>query len=222
MRAKKYRHADLERKRGIFFQVGLIVALGASLAAFEWSSSPELATMPEFDDPFAEEVEVMPVTKRNEPKKELPKPKPLKNIIIVDDVTPVIDEEPYINTEDIYESYPLPEMPPEDDGAPVTFVRVENMPEFPGGEAALLKFIANSVKYPSICIETSTSGRVYVSFVIDEKGQVVDTKIVRSPDDNLSKEALRVINSMPRWKPGRQRDQNVRVSYTLPVNFVLN
>ena len=222
MRAKKYRHADLERKRGIFFQVGLIVALGASLAAFEWSSSPELATMPEFDDPFAEEVEVMPVTKRNEPKQELPKPKPLKNIIIVDDVTPVIDDEPYINTEDIYESYPLPEMPPEDDAAPVTFVRVENMPEFPGGEAALLKFIAKSVKYPSICIETSTSGRVYVSFVIDEKGQVVDTKVVRSPDDNLSKEALRVINSMPRWKPGRQRDQNVRVSYTLPVNFVLN
>lgn len=222
MKAKKYRHADLERKRGVFFQVGLIIALGASLAAFEWGSSTEKAVIPVWDDPFVDDVEVIPITTQEKPKQELPKPIALKNIIIVDNETPVIDDGPDLFSEIPFEAFELPEMKDETDEAPITFIRVEKMPQFPGGESALLKFIANSVKYPGICIEIGTSGRVYVSFVVDEKGNVVDTKVVRSPDENLSREALRVINSMPQWTPGKQRDRNVRVAYTLPVNFVLN
>ncbi|MBS2213156.1 energy transducer TonB [Carboxylicivirga mesophila] len=98
---------------------------------------------------------------------------------------------------------------------------MEHMPEFPGGQAALLKYIATSIKYPVICVETGITGKVFISFVVNEKGEVVEAKVARSPDANLSAEALRVVNNMPQWTPGRQRDKAVRVAYTIPVNFVL-
>ncbi len=95
------------------------------------------------------------------------------------------------------------------------------MPEFPGGEVALRKFIATSVKYPVIAQENGIQGRVYISFVVNTKGKVIDVKIARGVDPNLDKEAIRVVNSMPAWKPGKQRGKAVKVSYTVPINFVL-
>ena len=95
------------------------------------------------------------------------------------------------------------------------------MPEFPGGEEALRKYIAQSVKYPVIAQENGIQGRVYVSFVVNTKGKVTDVKIARGVDPNLDKEAIRVVNAMPAWKPGKQRGKAVKVSYTVPINFVL-
>ncbi len=221
MKAKKYRHADLENKRGIFFQIGLIVALGASLAAFEWGAPSNTPYQPVDVDPYIEVQEMIPITKHEEPKKELPKIKALDKLILVDETYDGPDCDPDISSEDTGAPIDIPEVISEPDEAPSTFHVVEHMPKFPGGHAALLKYIANSIKYPVICVETGISGRVYVSFVVNEKGQVVEAKVVRSPDANLSAEALRVVNSMPRWTPGRQRDKAVRVAYTIPVNFVL-
>ncbi|WP_372652241.1 energy transducer TonB [Draconibacterium sp.] len=101
------------------------------------------------------------------------------------------------------------------------FFIVEKMPEFPGGDLALRKFIANSIKYPEISIENGIQGKVYVSFVVTAEGTIANAKIARGVDPSIDKEALRVVNTLPKWKPGYQRGEPVNVSYTVPINFVL-
>ena len=101
------------------------------------------------------------------------------------------------------------------------FEVVEHMPEFPGGQAALMKYLGDNIKYPTIAQENGTQGRVTVQFVVNADGSIVDAKVIRGVDPYLDKEALRVINSMPKWKPGMQRGKAVRVKYTVPVMFRL-
>lgn len=101
------------------------------------------------------------------------------------------------------------------------FFIVEEMPEFPGGELELRKFIANNIDYPAAAQENGIQGRVYVTFVVDKNGEVANAKIARGVDPALDKEALRVVNSLPKWIPGKQRGQTVNVSYTVPINFAL-
>ena len=102
------------------------------------------------------------------------------------------------------------------------FTVVEEMPEFPGGIAAALKWISDETKYPAIALENGIQGRVTVRFTINKDGSVSDAIVVKGVDPHLDKEALRVISKMPKWKPGKQRGQAVRVSYNLPVRFKLN
>lgn len=101
------------------------------------------------------------------------------------------------------------------------FFIVEEMPEFPGGEAALRNFIAQTIKYPVAAQDLGIQGRVYVSFVVSKTGKVTDAKIARGVDPVLDQEALRVVNALPLWKPGIQRGKPVNVSYTVPINFAL-
>ena len=99
---------------------------------------------------------------------------------------------------------------------------VENMPEFPGGDAGLMKYIQKNVKYPPIAKEYNITGKVYVSFIVDKSGSVTDVKIVRGVDKSLDAEAVRVVKSLPKYKPGKQRGKAVRVMFTIPINFTLN
>ncbi len=101
------------------------------------------------------------------------------------------------------------------------FFIVENMPEFPGGEEALRKYITSSVEYPEEAINKGIQGKVYVTFVVTKNGSVANAKIARGVAPSLDQEALRVINSLPKWKPGTQRGKAVNVSYTVPINFEL-
>ena len=101
------------------------------------------------------------------------------------------------------------------------FFIVEDMPEFPGGEMELRKFIANNIEYPAAAQENGVQGRVYVTFVVDKNGEVANARIARGVDPSLDQEALRVVNSLPRWTPGKQRSQAVNVSYTVPIHFAL-
>lgn len=101
------------------------------------------------------------------------------------------------------------------------FFIVEDMPEFPGGDLALRKYIANSIKYPDVAIENGIQGKVYVTFVVTSEGRIANTKIARGVDPSIDREAVRVVNSLPKWKPGYQRGEPVNVSYTVPINFVL-
>jgi protein TonB len=98
---------------------------------------------------------------------------------------------------------------------------VEQMPEFPGGEAALRKFLAANVKYPAIAAENGVQGKVFVNFVVDRNGGISNVKVVRGVDPAVDKEAIRVVKSMPKWIPGKQNGEAVRVSFTVPINFVL-
>ena len=100
---------------------------------------------------------------------------------------------------------------------------VEQMPEFPnGGTAGLMNFISKNLKYPTVCQESGVQGRVVVSFVVDKDGSTTDFRVVRSVDKYLDKEALRVLNGMPKWKPGKQKGVPVKVKYTVPINFRLS
>lgn len=107
-----------------------------------------------------------------------------------------------------------------DSGEPIFFI-VEEMPEYPGGEMALRQYIANSVKYPAEDVKKGTQGKVYVTFVVAKDGSIADAKIARGVSPSLDAEAQRVVNSLPKWKPGKQRGKAVNVSYTVPINFKL-
>ncbi|WP_319502760.1 energy transducer TonB [uncultured Draconibacterium sp.] len=108
------------------------------------------------------------------------------------------------------------------EGSDAVFFIVEDMPEFPGGDEALKKYIANALTYPEIAQKKEIEGKVYVSFVVEKDGSVGDAKIERGVDPSLDKEALRVVKALPMWKPGKQRGEPVRVQYTVPINFALN
>ena len=101
------------------------------------------------------------------------------------------------------------------------FTVVEQMPSFPGGDVALMQYLSRNIKYPPFAEENNIQGRVICTFVVERDGSVSDIRIKRSVDPSLDKEAIRVVSGMPRWIPGRQNGQMVRVKYTLPVTFRL-
>ena len=104
----------------------------------------------------------------------------------------------------------------ENTGESEIFQVVEDMPSFPGGNVS--KWIAKNVKYPVLAMENGIQGKVFIQFVIERDGSITDVKVVRGVDASLDKEAVRVVQSMPKWKPGKQRGKPVRVAYTLPIN----
>ena len=108
---------------------------------------------------------------------------------------------------------------PEAEGA---FDVVEKMPEFPGGIGELMKFLSMTVKYPEAAEKAGTQGRVIVSFIVEKDGSVSNAKVQKSVSEELDAEALRVVNAMPNWTPGKQKGQAVRVKYTIPISFRLS
>lgn len=229
MELKKSEKADLENKKNVFLLIGLVAALGITLLAFEWTTKPaELASLGTLDASAVEE-EVIPITRQEEMK--TPPPPPPQTVVevlnIVDNNAQVNDDLSIFDSEadnetfvDVAPIVQAKEEKEEAEEAQVFFI-VEEMPEFPGGEAALRAFIAKSINYPVIAQENGIQGKVYVTFVVDKDGGISEAKIARGVDSSLDKEALRVVNSLPKWKPGKQRGKPVRVSYTVPISFVL-
>lgn len=228
MEVKKSPKADLESKKSIFALMGLVVALGLVLGAFNWSSTVKKAQDMGTVQEQEVEDEIIPITRQEEvkPPPPPPPPKTFDVLNIVDDDTE-IDEELEIEDSEIDEETAIDIAPTlneeeeEDDAEAPVFVVVEDMPQFPGGDLALRKWIGKAVKYPVIAQENGVQGKVYVSFVINKQGRVEAARVARGVDPSLDKEALRVVNSMPSWKPGKQRGKPVKVSYTVPINFVL-
>jgi len=128
------------------------------------------------------------------------------------------DQEPVDETEIIIIDFPEPDPEPTE---VFGFYDIQEKPLFPGGTAALLNFLSSSTNYPPIAAENDVSGVVYVGFVIDTDGSITDAKILKKVDPALDKEALRVVKSMPKWKPGTQRERPVQVSFQVPIKFVL-
>ena len=116
---------------------------------------------------------------------------------------------------------PPPPPAPKPEVATKVFDVVEEMPSFPGGQAALMQYLASNIKYPVVAQENGVQGRVIVSFVVERDGSISDVKVARSVDPSLDREAQRVVKSMPKWKPGKQNGSAVRVKYTVPVVFRL-
>ncbi len=228
MEIKKTPKADLENKRNILLTLGLIIALGAIFAAFEYKTHTKKADSLGQIQAMDVEDEIIPITREQEqpPPPPPPPPQVVEVLNIVDDDVEIKDEL-IIDTEvtkdmiiDVAPVVSTVAKEEEEEETQVFFI-VEDMPEFPGGEAALRQFIANEIKYPVIAQENGIQGRVYVTFVVNTDGSIADAKIARGVDPSLDKEALRVVSTLPRWKPGMQRGKAVRVSYTVPINFVL-
>ena len=116
---------------------------------------------------------------------------------------------------------PPPPPAPKPEVATKVFDVVEEMPSFPGGNAALMSYLNSNTKYPVVAQENGVQGRVIISFVVERDGSISDVKVARSVDPSLDREAQRVVKSMPRWSPGKQNGSTVRVKYTVPVVFRL-
>ncbi len=225
MEVKKSPKADLENKKSIFMQLGLVITLAIIFIAFEWTTTDVEASQFEIVEDVEAEEEIMPITRQEEVKPPPPPPPPkvadVLNIVEDDvEIEEELDIEDTEMEEDTEVDFAELTMEEEVDDAPVFFI-VEDMPEFPGGEMELRKYIAKTVQYPVIAQENNIQGRVYVSFVVSKTGDVTEVKIARGVDPNLDKEAIRVVQKMPKWKPGKQRGKAVKVSYTVPINFVL-
>ncbi len=226
MEIKKSKKADLENKRGLFFQLGLIITLGCVFAAFEWSTSEvKVGDQFQVDEEVIEE-EVAPITRQEELTPPPPPPPPqVSDVleIVEDDVE--LDEELEIEDTDMDADMDVDFsnlMAEEDESdAPIPFFILEDKPEFPGGEKEMFKFLYSQVRYPVICQENGVQGMVSLSFVINEKGEVTNIKVLRGPDPSLEREAVRVVELMPKWKPGKQRGRAVKVTYNLPMRFRL-
>lgn len=218
MEFKKNPLHNLENFRLLFIQIGLVVSVSIVYGAIEYTSNNETSSLDEKER--KEEIEDVPQTIQEPPPPPPdnapppPPPPPDKIDIVEDDVE--IEEEIVINDVDAEPDLDLEE---EDDGE--IFRVVEQMPQFPGGDAALMKYIANKVRYPQIAKEYGIEGRVFVTFVIDKKGKVKDVEIIKGVDPNLDKEAKRVIESLPKFTPGKQRGKAVRVQFTVPISFKL-
>ncbi|RXQ96513.1 energy transducer TonB [Ancylomarina salipaludis] len=226
MEVKKSQKADLENKRGLFLEIGLALTLAIVFLAFEWRVDTSEANVLEAEQEIQAEEEIIPIT-RQEPVKPPPPPPPAPKVA---DVLNIVDNDEEIDDEleiedseaDMDEEVEIQvvEETEEEDEQQV-FVIVEDMPEFPGGDLELQKWIARSIKYPVIAQENGITGRVYVGFVVNKLGAIENVKIMRGVDPSLDKEAVRVIKNMPKWKPGKQRGKAVKVSYTVPINFQL-
>jgi len=228
MELKKSKKADLEKRKGMFLVVGLVVALSLILVAFEWTKGEGNEDNSDAIQEVQFEDEMMQITRREEPKPE-PKPEQPK----VAEVLDIVDDDVLIEDDFDFDmeatddtEYDFTSMMGDDEEEieeEEVFYIVEDMPTFNGGDPAteFRKYIAQNLRYPEIAAENGISGRVIIQFAIDKTGQVVDAAIVRAVDPALDKEAKRVVMSSPKWTPGRQRGKSVKVLFTFPINFVL-
>ena len=230
MEIKKSPKADLERGKGLSLLLGLVVGLSVMFVGFEWSTRDVMVVREseQVADVIAEE-EVEITRPEN-----TPPPPPPPAAPVVTEVLNVVEDDVELEQQDILTSedtqmdaQTVTYTPPpaveeeEEEAAQQIFTVVEEMPKFPGGDAELLKFISKSIRYPVIAQENGIQGRVICSFVVNRDGSIVDAQVLRGVDPSLDKEALRVINSMPKWSPGKQRGKPVRVKYTVPITFRL-
>lgn len=223
MKTKKNVRVNLEKKRHLFFLLGLTMTLGATLMAFEWHSDAPTTVILTSDWEPIEEV-LIPVTRE----KEAPQPKLKKKKAIIFEVidnkteieTPDVE---FANTEEL--GLAVEDIPMDievDNSGPIPWSTIEDKPEFLGGEDGMMAFIAKNTVYPEQAIQVDIQGVVYVEFVVGKDGQVKDVVLKRGVDPSLDKEAIRVVQMMPRWKPGKQRGQAVDVSYIIPIRFKLS
>jgi protein TonB len=225
MQVKKSEKASLENDKLVYVLMGFVFVLSLCYVALEWTEKEVTKyEVTDTDFLFEEEVEIQQTSQETPPPPPPPQVQEVEVLNVVEDN--VETESIEVNAEDDKEvevviAAPV-EAPVEEEEEEVVFVVVENMPEFPGGQQALFKYLSENVKYPVIAQENGIQGRVICQFVVNKDGAIVDIEVVRSSGDaSLDKEAVRVIKSMPKWKAGKQRGKPVRVKYTLPVNFKL-
>jgi len=222
MKAKKSPKANLENKRFIFAQIGMIISLTLILLAFEWKSYDDYTFLrPERIDRTVEEMAQIVVQKKVPP---MPKTKFYPSFTIVDDDKFIDDEVEIFNIEGdentTYESY----MPDNEDEPTVNDVPVymaQEMPEFPDGETERIRFLEKNLDYPDIAVETGIAGNVYVTFVVEKDGSITNIDLLKGIGGGCDEEAMRIVGLMPIWIPGKQNGHPVRVRLNMHIRFKL-
>ena len=227
MELKKNPKADLENRRGLYLEIGLVVTLVAALVAFNVKTYDK-EEKAQFERQASEEQEEIIIQTQQE---ELPPPPPPETPEVTTEFE-VVEDDAEIKTELVVnaevtddtkniEITPVKIEQEEEEEDVQIFTVVENDPEFPGGMEALYKYLRENIKYPQLARDNNITGKVYVTFVVEKDGSIANPRVLKDIGGGCGAEAIRVVKSMPKWTPGKQRGKSVRVQFNLPVSFNL-
>lgn len=226
MEIKKSPKADLENKKMLFLEIGLVIALAVAGTAFAISSKPEPEPYtPPKQDVREQEFEMDRTVQEQEQQPEQQKAKTQ----VLADVLTIVSNDTKIDTPDLlfsddasafddfeFEVEEVVENIVEEE----IFVTAEEMPTFQGGDLSKFRnWVQSNVKYPQIALENGIQGNVVIKFVVEKDGKLSNIQVLQTPDKTLADAAVQVLQKSPKWKPGKQRNKPVRVTYTLPVSF---
>lgn len=223
MELKKNPKVDVNNKRSILLEIGLILALCIVIAAFLYT--PREVVVEKIDMNYGPvEEQITEITRQDQKPPEPPKK---TEITVITDILNIVTNDEKIETDfgfaefdqdvEIIQTVAVEEENIEDDQP---FIKVEEMPKFQGGDLMTFRnWVQSKVRYPQIAQENNISGRVLVMFVVERDGSLTNIQVLQTPDSSLSDESIRVLKTSPKWKPGKQRNQAVRVKYTLPIEF---
>jgi len=228
MEIKKTPKADLENRRTLYTEIGLVVALLVVCGAFSYSTKEKAVASLGEDTQVVEVEDMVPITQETPPPPpETPKIPVLsdqidivEDDIKVDDNFMSLEDDANLGVEIMDYVEEVKEEVVEEEAIP--FQLVEEKPSFNGGDAnEFSKWVNSKLQYPEIAKENGVQGRVTLQFTVNPDGSVSNVKVLRGVDSSLDKEAVRVVSMSPKWKPGKQRDRAVKVTYTFPVIFQL-
>ncbi|MBQ6956894.1 MAG: energy transducer TonB [Bacteroidales bacterium] len=231
MEAKKSQKADLEKKKGLFIEIGLVTILALVLVAFNLRSTEKsdsgLAVQMISEEMEEEIIQTEEEQQQEpEPEPEQPEPEVTTELEVVDNDAEIENELGIVDAGDDankqqQEIVTVDVGGEEEVQEEEIFVFVEKYPEYPGGEAALYEYLNKSIQYPEMARDNGITGTVVIKFVVEKDGSITKASILREIGGGCGKEALRVVNAMPKWKPGQQSGKAVRTEFTLPVQFQL-
>lgn len=226
MEKKKNERADLQNKRLLFTEIGCILALAVVYFGFEYTTAEVRTAALEDAGTVVEVEDMIPITF------DTPPPPPALPQIVLSDILDIVDDDIEVDDEHILlpddfdapvlitDCFEIVEEEAEEETLP--FILVEEKPKFNGKDAnEFSRWVNQRLDYPQVCIENGVQGRVTLEFTIRADGSLTDIKVLRGVDPALDSEAVRVVQSSPKWTPGRQRDRAVAVTYTFPVIFRL-
>lgn len=223
MEIKKTPKADLQNKRTLLLEIGLVVSLALVILAFWYTPKEHKIEKLDLQTAIVEE-EITEITRQDQKPIEQPRKVEVKVIadllqVVTNDtkITTEVDFAEFDDNTDFVQSVGVAEEVVEEDQP---FLIAETMPSFQGGDLNTFRaWVQQNVRFPQIALENGIQGRVVLSFVIEKDGRLTNIQVLQTPDRSLSEEAIRVLSKSPKWSPGKQRNQVVRVKYTLPVDF---
>lgn len=223
MEIKKSPKADLRNKRGLLLEIGLAVSLAIVIAAFAYTPKEHRIEKVDLNYAVVEE-EITEITRQDQKPPEPPKKVEVKVIAdllqVVTNDTKITTEVDFAEFDEDTEVLQQVEVVEEEIAEDEPFLRVETMPSFQGGDLNTFRnWVQSNVRFPQIALENGIQGRVALSFVIERDGRLTNIQVLSTPDRSLSEAAVEVLERSPKWTPGKQRNQTVRVKYTLPVDF---
>lgn len=225
MEPKKNPKADVGRNKTLFLEIGLVIALAVVIGAFSVSQKDKVIEIPDFGL-VADEIELIDITIE-----EQPKPQQVRQAVnVISDILNVVKNDTQITTTFDFIDFAEDDIAittlsveAEEIEEDVPYVTADEMPKFQGGDLNVFRrWVHDRLVYPTVARENNIQGKVTVQFVIERDGSLTNIRVLVTPDKLLSDEVIRVLNTSPKWEPGKMRNMPVRISYTLPIDWTLN